>query len=157
MAVQYSFVTRWQLKAPLQDVWDAIYNSLEWPKWWRGVESVIEIEKNDASGINGVRKYTWKSVLPYSLTFNMKLTEIEPLKRLKGVAFGELEGDGEWLFKQENGIVYVQYNWNVVATKKWMNNLAFLLRPFFVICHNTVMHWGGKCLAKKSGTHLLKG
>lgn len=157
MAVQYSFVTRWQLKAPLQDVWDAIYNSMQWPQWWRGVESVVEIEKNDEGGINGIRKYTWKSVLPYTLTFNMKLTEKEPLKRLRGIAFGELEGDGEWLFKEENGIVYIQYNWNVVTTKKWMNSLAFLLKPFFTLSHNTVMHWGGKCLAKKLGTGLLKG
>jgi uncharacterized protein YndB with AHSA1/START domain len=53
MAVQYSFVTKWQLKAPLQDVWDAIYGSMEWPQWWHGVQAVIEIEKNDARDING--------------------------------------------------------------------------------------------------------
>jgi len=96
-------------------------------------------------------------VLPYSLTFSMKLTEKEPQNRLKGIAFGELEGNGEWLLREEDGIVYVQYYWNVVATKKWMNSLAFVLKPFFIVSHNTVMHWGGKCLAKKLGTTLLKG
>jgi hypothetical protein len=157
MAVKYSFVTKWQLKAPLQDVWDAIYDSMEWPQWWHGVQAVIEIEKNDARGINGVRNYTWKSVLPYKLTFNMRLTEKESLQRLKGIAFGELEGDGEWLFTEKNGIIYIQYNWNVVTTKKWMNTFGFLLKPFFVFSHNAVMHWGGKGLAKKLGTTLLKG
>ena len=157
MATKYSFVTKWQLKAPLADVWDAIYNSTEWPQWWQGVKSVIEIKKNDPRGINGVRKYTWKSVLPYTLTFSMRLTENEPLRRLKGVAFGELEGDGEWLFSGQDGIVHVQYNWNVITTKKWMNTFSFLLKPFFIVSHNTVMHWGGKGLAKKLGTTLLKG
>jgi len=157
MTTKYSFVTRWQLQAPLSDVWDAVYNSTEWPQWWKGVKAVIEIEKNDEAGINGVRKYTWKSVLSYSLTFSMKLTEKEPQNRLKGIAFGELEGNGEWLLREEDGIVYVQYYWNVVATKKWMNSLAFVLKPFFIVSHNTVMHWGGKCLAKKLGTTLLKG
>lgn len=33
MAEKYSFVTKWQMKASLQDVWDAIYISLEWPQW----------------------------------------------------------------------------------------------------------------------------
>ncbi len=94
MPAKYSFVTNWQLKAPLQEVWHAIYNSLEWPQWWRGVQSIIEIKKNDDSGINGVRNYTWKSIFPYTLSFSMQLTEIEPLKRLKGIAFGELEGRG---------------------------------------------------------------
>ena len=106
---------------------------MEWPHWWQGVQGVIEIEKNDTTGINGVRNYTWKSVLPYQLTFNMKLTEKESLQRLKGIAFGELEGDGEWLFNEEDGIVYIQYNWNVVTTKKWMNTFSFLLRPMFAL------------------------
>ena len=157
MLVKYSFVTKWQLKAPIQEVWDAIYNSLEWPQWWKGVISVIEIEKNDEAGINGVRSYTWKSALPYKLNFNMKLIEKKPLRSLKGIAFGELVGNGKWLFKQKDSIVYVQYNWNVITTKKWMNIFSFLLKPLFRINHNIVMHWGGKCLAKKLGTTLLSG
>src|SRR5215216_5669191 len=113
MRRQYSFITRWELKAPLNQVWDAIYNSLEWPRWWKGVCEVTEIKKNDAHGINGVRKYTWKSILPYKLTFTMRLTENEYLKHMKGISFGELEGQGEWLFSEHDGIVQVQYNWEV--------------------------------------------
>ena len=157
MPEQYSFVTNWELKASLEDVWETIYNSLEWPEWWKGVQSVVEIQPNDESGVNGIRTYTWKSALPYKLIFSMQLTEKEPLKRLKGVAFGELEGTGEWLFSEHNGIVHVQYNWNIITTKKWMNTFAFLLKPVFKFNHNVVMHWGGEGLAKKLGTTLLKG
>lgn len=157
MPEQYSFVTNWQLKAPVEEVWNTIYNSLEWPQWWKGLESVTEIQQNDASGLNGSRKYTWKSVMPYQLTFTLRLTEMELYKRLKGIATGELEGTGEWFFTEHNGITEVTYHWNIITTKKWMNNLAFLLKPFFRFFHNTVMHWGGKGLAKKLGTTLLKG
>jgi len=118
MDVKYSFVTRWQLNASLQEVWDAIYNSLEWPQWWKGAVSVIEIEKNDENGINGIRNYTWRSALPYKLNFNMRLIENKPLESLKGVAFGELQGDGEWLFTQRGSLVCVQYNWNVITTRQ---------------------------------------
>lgn len=157
MHEKYSFVTNWGLKASQQDVWDAIYNSLEWPQWWRGVHSVFEVQKNDANGINGIRIYIWIFFLPYKLKFSMQLTEKEQLKKLKGVAFGELEGTGEWTFIQHDGIVHVQYNWNIITTKKWMNTFAFLLKPVFKFNHNVVMHWGGKGLAKKLGTKLLKG
>jgi hypothetical protein len=155
LVVQYSFIKKWQLKAPLPDFWTSIYNSLEWPQWWKGVVSVIEIEKNNEEGINGVRNYTWKSVLPYTLNFNMKLVEKKPLQSLKGIAFGELDGNGEWTFTQKDSIVFVQYNWNVTTTKKWMNTFSFLLKPLFRINHNIVMRWGGKCLAKKLKTTLL--
>ena len=156
MQPRYSFVTHWQLKAPLQEVWDALYNSMECPQWWRGVYSVTEIQKNNAEGINGKRKYTWKSFLPYSLSFTLQLTEIEPLKRLKGIASGELEGTGEWFFSERNGIVHVQYNWDVVTHKKWMNKFSFLLRPIFSFNHNVVMHWGGKGTGKKARHNILK-
>ena len=117
MQTQYSFITKWEIEAPLQQVWDAIYNSLEWPQWWKGVISVEEIEKGDSNGINGVKVYTWKSVLPYKLKFTMQLTENEPLKRLKGIAFGKLEGQGEWTFNEKNGIIQIQYNWDVYTKK----------------------------------------
>ena len=35
------------------------------------------------------------------------------LKNLKGVAFGDLEGTGEWFFSTENVVTYVTYNWNI--------------------------------------------
>ena len=64
MPQQYSFITKWQIKAPVQSVWDAIFYSKEWPNWWKGVLAVKELEPNDAAGLNGISEYTWKSALP---------------------------------------------------------------------------------------------
>ena len=157
MKTQYSFVTKWEIEASLHQVWDAIYNSLEWPQWWKGVVSVEEIEKEDANGINGVKAYTWKSVLPYKLKFTMRLTEKQPMKRLKGIAFGELEGQGEWTFNEQKGKIQIQYNWDVYTKKAWMNYLSFLLKTVFRYNHNVVMHRGAIGLAKKLNAKLLKG
>jgi len=41
----YKFITNWQIKASLNDVWFAIYESAEWPAWWKGVKEVITIKK----------------------------------------------------------------------------------------------------------------
>ena len=151
----YKFITRWQIQAPVNDVWFAIYNSLEWPQWWKGVESVKMIQENNSFGINGIREYTWKSLLPYKLSFQMKLTEKEGYQFLKGIAFGELEGDGTWFFKEENGITNIQYNWNVKTNKSWMNFFAFILKPIFKLNHDVVMKWGAEGLAKKLNVTLI--
>ena len=116
-----------------------------------------EIQKNDADGINGIRRYVWKSVLPYKLAFSMKLIEKEELKRLKGVAFGELEGQGEWYFTDQKGIIDIIYNWDIITNKKWMNYFAFMLKPLFRYNHNVVMHWGAQALAKKISGKLILG
>ena len=152
----YSFITRWQIEAPIEDVWNSIYESADWPQWWKGVEQVEIIQENDATGINGIRKYTWKSVLPYTLSFQMKLVEKIDRKLLRGIAFGELEGEGTWHFKEENGITKVQYHWNVKTNKAWMNHFAFILKPIFKFNHNIVMRWGSEGLAKKLNAPLIK-
>lgn len=155
MPDQYFFVTRWQIKAPVERVWDAIYNSLEWPEWWKGVKAAKLVERGDERGINGIREYTWKSVLPYKLRFNSRLTERDDYKRLHGVAYGELEGEGTWHFYEKDGITYLQYDWKVYTNKKWMNLLSFLLKPLFKYNHDVVMKWGAKGLAKKLHAELI--
>ncbi len=149
MAEQYFFITRWQFKAPLHKVWEAIYDSPSWPEWWKGIAEVKTLEEGDVNGIGSLREYTWKRVVPYSLRFTIRITEIEKYEHLKGMVYGEVEGEGEWFFEEKDGITYVQYNWDIKTTDPWMNKMAFVLRPIFKFCHRLVMRWGGKGLAKR--------
>ncbi len=156
MAKEYAFITRWQIRAPLQPVWDLIYDSLHWPDWWKGVVDVTVIRSGGDNDIGGIRPYTWKSVLPYRLVFDMELTAVEPCKYMRGMAFGELEGMGEWFFEEKDGITYVQYNWNVLTNKPWMNWFHFALKPAFDYNHNIVMAWGAEGLARKLKAELVR-
>ena len=85
----------------------------------------------------------------------MRLTEKYELRKLHGVAFGEIEGEGTWLFEQKGDACYVQYKWNVFTNKAWMNHLSFLLKPAFKYNHDVVMRWGARGLAKKLNAELL--
>ena len=113
------------------------------------------IEENDASGVNGVREYTWKSVLPYSLKFKMRLVERKEPLYMRGIAFGELEGEGVWTLEHRGDITYIQYNWNVITNKAWMNYFSFLLKPLFKYNHDVVMRWGAEGLARKLNAQLV--
>ncbi|HEX6916117.1 MAG TPA: SRPBCC family protein [Chitinophagaceae bacterium] len=155
MAAKYYFITRWQIRAPVEDVWDAIYDSLSWPQWWKGVKAARSLEEGDERGINGVREYTWQSVLPYQLRFSSKLLEREDYKRLHGVADGDLQGEGTWHFYEKDGVTYLQYDWKVSTNLKWMNRFSFLLKPLFRYNHDVVMKWGAKGLARKLNAELL--
>jgi hypothetical protein len=155
MSEKYSFITQWRIKAPVEQVWNAIYESTEWPNWWKGVIDVKVIEENNSNGVNGVREYTWKSVLPYLLRFKMRLIERREPEHMLGIAFGELEGEGIWKFEQRGDISYIQYNWEVVTNKAWMNYFSFLLKPLFKYNHDVVMRWGAKGLAKKLDVELV--
>jgi hypothetical protein len=138
----YEFVTDWRIDAPLEAVWEALADSLRWPEWWRGVRAVEEIARGDEHGIGNVRRYTFRSALPYDLVFTMRTTHVEPLTALDGHATGELEGEGRWRLRAAGGGTLVRYEWDVRTTRQWMNVLAPLLRPLFAWNHNVVMRWG---------------
>lgn len=151
----YSFMTTWRIEAPVDKVWDAIYNSQRWPSWWKGVEKVAEIKKGDERGIGSVRRYTWKGRLPYALTFDLRLTRNEKPFKLEGVAQGELEGTGRWELAQEGVVTTVRYYWDVRTTKRWMNLLTPVARPLFKLNHDVIMKQGGEGLARLLGAKLL--
>src|SRR3712207_7314080 len=80
-----------------------------------------------------IRRPPRSTLFPYTTlfrsAFHMRLTRVEPLSLIEGEAVGELTGKGLWRFTQEGDVTRVQYDWNVVTTKPWMNLLAPLARP----------------------------
>ena len=150
----YRFLTTWCLDAPVERVWDAIYAVEKWPEWWKGVEVVEKLEHGDERGVGSIYRHRWRSVLPYTVGFDMQTTRIQEGRVLEGRARGELEGVGRWRFFEGDGTA-VTYEWSVRTTRPWMNAVAPLGRPVFVWSHNVVMRWGGESLARLLGASLL--
>ncbi len=150
----YEFLTIWRIQAPLPEVWEAIYHSERWPEWWRGVESVVELEQGSDGGVGNKRRYTWKGLLPYRLTFVIRATRIEHERLLEGTASGDLSGSGAWRFSHHDGVTLVRYEWRVRTTKGWMNVMVPLAKPLFRWNHDKVMAWGGTGLAARLRARL---
>lgn len=152
----YEFATIWRIKAPIGTVWNEICHSEVWPTWWKGVESVVEVRKGNENGVGSIHRYTWKSKLPYRLTFEMQTVRVEPPLLLEGIASGELEGRGLWLLSSEGSETIVRYDWNVQTAKQWMKLLAPIARPVFKWNHDVIMSWGAKGLGKRLGVSVAE-
>ncbi len=146
---QYSFTTQWQFNAPLETIWNEIYAMDDWPEWWKYVKKVELLSAVENIDVGSIRRITWRTALPYTLTFDSELVSMEYHKRLEGRAFGELEGRGVWTFESRNRLTYVKYDWMVNTTLKWMKVLAPIARPVFSWNHDKVMMAGYKGLARK--------
>ena len=154
-ASEYRFITIWRIEAPLQAVWDAIHDPAAWPEWWRCVERVIEVGKGADDGVGALHRYTWKGRLPYRVRFDMRVTHVEPLVLLEGVASGDVQGAGRWRFSSQDSVTTVRYEWRVRTGRGWMNVLAPIARPLFEWNHDYVMQQGGEALAKRLGARLV--
>lgn len=151
----YSFLTTWCVAAPVQDVWDVISASDRYPEWWKGVRAVTELEPGGEHGIGALSRFAWRSKLPYSLEFDMRVTRSEPPYLLEAHAGGELVGVGVWrLYESPAGTALI-YCWDVSTARPWMNRLALIGRPAFAWNHDYVMRQGARGLADRLGVELV--
>jgi Polyketide cyclase / dehydrase and lipid transport len=152
----YELVSHWKFAAPVECIWDGLYEAEAWPKWWKYVLSVEQIAPGDATGVGAVRRYTWASRLPYHLSFSMRTSQVESPHLLEGVAQGELDGTGRWTLRQDGAHTKVQYDWRVSTSRIWMNALAPLLAPAFRWNHAEVMAEGARGLARYLGVRQIE-
>jgi Polyketide cyclase / dehydrase and lipid transport len=153
---EYRLVTCWHIKAPLDAVFDALLDSLRWPEWWHGVESVTETAAGGASGIGSVRRYVWQGALPYRLSFDARARRIDAPRILEATVTGDLEGLGRWLFSHHGGITVVRHEWRVRTTRRWMNLMSPFARQLFLRNHAHLMQLGAEGLARRLGARLLR-
>ena len=152
---RYRFVTTWFLEAPVEPVWDAIYDTDSWPSWWPGVRRVEELVPRGEDGVGGVSRFTFRSLLPYDLSFEMRSVRVERHRTLEGVASGQLAGGGRWSFFTQPGRTAVAYHWDVETTERWMNALTPIARPLFAWNHDRLMDAGGRGLAALLGVRVV--
>jgi uncharacterized protein YndB with AHSA1/START domain len=150
----YEFLTTWCVDAPIEAVFEVLNDSEGYPRWWKGVQSVEVLEPGDERNIGGLHRFRWRSVLPYTLAFDLRVTRIERPYLIEAHAFGELEGVGTWRLYDGPGTAIV-YDWRVRTTKLWMNLFGPLARPAFSWNHDVVMRQGGHGLARELGAQLL--
>ena len=153
-ATCFELVTDWQIPAPLPAVWEALAQPEQWPSWWPAVLAVKLLEPGDAEGVGAYRRLTWRTALPYRITFNMRTTRVERHALIEGRADGELAGTGRWTLTPAvpSPILagtHVRYEWIVEVTKPWMRLVAPLARPLFAWNHGKVMEWGRQGLTQK--------
>jgi len=153
--MNYALSTVWHIGAPLEHVWEAVYRLQHWPDWWRGALSVSELEKGDAQGVGGLYHFVWRGRLPYTLGFACRVTRVEPLVALEGIASGELEGAGLWRFFRDGANSIVHYEWRVRTNKCWMELVAPFAHPLFRWNHDVLMREGGLGLSRLLNARLI--
>lgn len=147
-AAEYAFLTAWPVQAPIEKVWDELFHVERWISWWKGLLDFEALSPGNANRIGYACRLTWRGALPYRLVVGMKTTRIEPFALIESIASGELEGRGIWRLRPEGSGTVAEYDWRIKTTKPWMNDAAFLARPFFSWNHDVVMRQGHEGLKR---------
>jgi carbon monoxide dehydrogenase subunit G len=151
----YHYVSTWQLRAPIEQVWAALNDLEHLPVWYRGVQQAQELTPGDAQGVGRQVRYVIKGRLPLRLAFEATTTRSVPPQDQELRAQGELAGTGRWSLEQQGEVTTARYRWDVRTTGPWMNLLAPLARPLFAWNSKGVMLQAGEGLARFLGVPLV--
>jgi hypothetical protein len=151
----FVLVTQWHLGADIDAVWQALNHPDYWPRWWPYVRAVEKLRAGDADGLGSRYRIEWTSKLPYDIAFEVETVEVARYERIRGLARGQLNGQGLWEFSPDERSTRVRYTWSVDLGQAWMRRLKPLMAPVFRWNHNAVMRAGAVGLAHYLHTKLL--
>jgi uncharacterized protein YndB with AHSA1/START domain len=147
VAAQYQFVDRWSVRAPLEQVYDAIGNTLGYPTWWGDV--FVSVDGDDGPPRPG-RQATIVSrgFLPYRLRWQAQIVEANPPHSFSFTMTGDFVGEGNWTFVEGDGGVDATFDFRPRVEKAGVKQLTPVLRPVYRWNHSWAMKRGERGLRK---------
>ncbi len=152
----FQLITDWHIGADIDSVWQALHHPDYWPRWWPYVRSVEKLRAGDSEGVGSLYRIEWTSKLPYEFSFEIETVEVVRYERIRGLARGQLNGQGVWEVSPDESSTRVRYTWTVTLTVPWMRRLKPLAAPIFRWNHNAVMRAGELGLARHLHAQVLK-
>lgn len=147
MASDYEFFTDWRVKGTVQDVVDILSDATDLPRWWPSVYlDASRRKEGDANRVGEEITLYTKGFLPYTLSWEFRITKIEPMKSITLETWGDFVGRGIWMFYQEGDEVRVTYDWKIRAEKPLLRRLTWAMRPVFAANHHWAMRMGKQSL-----------
>ena len=133
---RYRFRSVWNLPAPPADVYAALEQAEDYPRWWPQVREVTRIDGR--SGVIRIR-----SVLPYDMTFTACEVRRDPDGGVLEISMsGDIEGWARWTLTADGTGTRAQYDQAVEVNKPLLRRLAVPGRPVFRANHALMMRAG---------------
>lgn len=129
---EYVFVEQWSIPGHSPaEVYEVLSQAKLLPEWWKGVYLKSTPLDGDDICVGARAKVKAKGFLPYTLTFLLTATALEPGRLVETKAEGDF--DGTWkaeISPAPNGSI-VNITWRTIVNKPLVKLLSPLLRPLF--------------------------
>ncbi|MDV6012255.1 SRPBCC family protein [Haloechinothrix sp. LS1_15] len=134
---RYRFRNTWSLAAPAREVFGALADLASYPRWWRDVRTVRQLDEDTA-------QVTCRSVLPYSLDLWLRRAEEDNRAgRLRVDLTGDLEGYCGCLVTGNGHRSQVVVYQEVELRKPQLRRVEPWLGPLYRANHAAMM-WRGR-------------
>lgn len=144
----YSFTTVWRVAGTREEVISILGRVEELPRWWPSVYLQVRLLDPGAPDGKGRRAALFtKGWLPYTLRWELEVTEPITPAGFAIAARGDLNGAGRWTLTQDGPETVIRYDWDVSVGKALLRRLGWLFKPAFAANHRWAMARGQESLA----------
>lgn len=151
----YRFVTEWRADAPSSRVWNTLLDVRRWPAWWKGFRAVDVLEPGEDSGVGMRLRQQWRSLVPYTLTFELEVDRIEQGHLLEGRLSGDIEGRATWTMDEVDGGTRIRFVMDVQPARPWMKLPLPFAGRIFAVNYDAIMRWGSEGLSRVLETGVV--
>ncbi len=146
-ASEHRLLTHWRIFGTAREIADVLGRTEELSRWWPSVYLDAEqIEAGGEAGIGRRVRLRTKGWLPYTLDWELRVTESRYPFGFSIEASGDLAGTGVWTFEPAGAWTLVTYDWRVRAEKPLLRALAPFFRPVLEANHRWAMRMGEESL-----------
>ena len=145
---EYKFVDHWMIRAPIDQVYRTIADPRTYPQWWPDYDRITILKDVPFPYVGGRAELLVKSPFGYRLRLEVETAAAEPPTFLATRSYGQLEGTGDWAFREEDGETHVTWTWIVRSNHPVLNRLEFVLKPLFGLSHVLVSGRGHRGLKR---------
>jgi hypothetical protein len=139
----YHFLTRWEIEASPQEVFDLLADAPSYPRWWPSVFLEARVlEAGDERGVGRLVEVRTATFLLLSLRWRYRVTSARAPGRLAVETTGDLEGLGLWTVEARDRLAFVRFNWRGRVKRVPFRLLPTLLRPLARACNRWAMERG---------------
>jgi hypothetical protein len=147
MDTDYQFFTEWRVAGTIEEVKDVLGDAESLTRWWPAVYLRLdEVAPGGEGGVGRTVDLHTKGWAPYTLRWQLQITEPMTDAGFALSAKGDLDGTGVWTFAQDGPEVVITYDWRISATKPLLRRLSWLLKPAFSANHHWAMRKGEESL-----------
>jgi hypothetical protein len=149
---EYRFEDRWRVRGTLAEVLEVMGDATDLPRWWSSVYlEARELDAGDPArgGVGKRVALRARGRLPYSLRFELAVTESRHPYGISFTTSGDFDGEGHWHLRDEGDAVDLRFIWKVRVEKPVVRVLSPLLRPIFAWNHRWTMREGEASLNRE--------
>jgi len=140
---EYHFLTRWELEASPQEVFDLIADAPSYPRWWPSVFLEARVlEPGDDKGVGRLVEVRTATFLLLSMRWRYRVTAAHAPGRLAVETTGDIRGLGLWTFEGRERNTGVRFNWRGGVMRAPFRQLPTLFGPLARACHRWAMERG---------------